>query len=448
MKQLNTQKWILSTLLIAALGSQHYLSTSSVNVKPASSSITSGVFEMSSRTPADESSPSADAPSATTPPPAAAAPEVSGEQAPPPASDSTEASVVVCPAGYTCTRTQDTEVAQRDADAIRAETEAERIRRETSERRAAREARREAEEEARIAREEAADALREEKEDRFIEEVERLAESRSNSTLLSRFVSLLSRYKGISPAVANEAYRIHVESRMRDNSGDTSALRDLERLAGRVPSEFSQVKTSMNNLIQESYRNNIQTGLTESLANGADANSIQRLLSGVPSQYNRMTTDIAKQFATTEVQTINTQFQLADQLARQNKLQESLEVRQRAFESQSRLSETLRVYTTAAYNNGDSAFQAYVQRTFMPEIQALLSGIGTTTAGSTTADPSATSRNGMGRGGEQPASTLASPGNIGQSIGTPTIDSSNNLNNAIFGAPTTTPTGTRGGRGI
>lgn len=439
MKHLNTQKWILSTLLIAALGSQHYLSTSSVNAKPTSSSITSGVFELSSRTPADESS---------APAPDAAATEVSGEQAPPPASESTEASVVVCPAGYTCTRTQDTEVAQRDAEAIRAETDAERIRRETAERREAREARREAEEEARVAREEAADALREEKEDRFIEEVERLAESRSNSTVLSRFVSLLSRYKGISPAVANEAYRTHIESRLRDNSGDTSVLRDLERLAGRIPSEFAQVKTSMNNLVQESYRSNIQNGLSSSLANGADANSIQRLLSGVPTQYNRMTTDIAKQFATTEVQTINTQFQLADQLARQNKLQESLEVRQRAFESQSRLSETLRVYTTAVYNNGDSAFQSYVQRTFMPEIQALLSGIGTTTAGSTTADPSSTTRNGMGRGGDQPASTLASPGNIGQSIGNPTIDSSNNLNNAIFGAPTTTPTGTRGGRGI
>lgn len=443
MKNFAKQKWILSTLLIAALGSQYYFSTSSLQHQP-----TSGVIDLSSRTPADEGAAPAAPPASETPTPdttTAATPETSGEQAPPPASETTEAAVVVCPAGYTCTRTSDTEVAQRDADAIRTETEAERIRRETAERRAARDAQREAAEEARIAREEEAVALREAKEDRFIEEVELLAESRSSSSVLSRFVSLLSRYKGISPAVANEAYRIHIEARLRDSSSDSSGLRELERLAGRIPSEFSQVKTSMNTLIQESYRSNIQNGLTEGLASG-DTNAIQQLISGVPSQHSRLTADVAKQFVGTEAQSINAQFQLADQLARQNRLQESLEVRQRAFESQSRLSETMRVYTTALYNSGDSAFKTYVQRTFMPEVQTLLNGIGTTTAGATTADPNGTSRSGMTRGGDQPASSLANPGNIGQPIGN--VDNSNNLNSAIFGTPTTTQTGTRGGRGL
>jgi hypothetical protein len=247
MKQIPKQKWILSTLLVAALGSQYYFSISSKNL---------GAFDLSSEAvpPAVQALKDFTAAMERIAAPAAApvaAPAVTQAAAPTaPCGDC----VILTKAEAQRVRAVLSKIADKskspEGEEVE-ETPREKRIRLAEERREAREEEKQRKKDEAQAK---ADKLREEKDARneeFEEKMEDIASKCDGKiTCLTRnYASVLSRYSGkkeIDKSVAQSVYKLHIEkvleASMSDESKSNEVAEALASLARDVPKNYRQVK--------------------------------------------------------------------------------------------------------------------------------------------------------------------------------------------------------------
>ncbi|MEQ1721745.1 MAG: hypothetical protein ABL930_01125 [Pseudobdellovibrio sp.] len=428
MKQIPKQKWILSTLLVAALGSQYYFSTSSKNV---------GAFDLASEAPNAQIQALVDVSAALQRTPAPGAVAVSGDL-----SRSLVAAVAAAPvaASADATRVAAPAVTQGAAQVapcgdcvLLTKAEAERIRQilvevtgkkpvaEVAVEETAAEKRkrlREEKEQKKIDDAQAkADKLRDEKDarnDEFKDKMEDIASKCDGeiTCLTSRYTSLLARYSGkkkIDSTVAQAAYRVHIEkvlkASMSDESKSESVAEALASLGRDVPNEYRQVKESA----------------ILAVKNAVSEKAISA----------------------------NKNFRLSEQLTKAGKINESISIGQQAETDATDATGMANLYSSTLNQSlkdvSDSVSLAYMNK-LTPEVQRLLSNMRLTTgAALTTTDtttnplinPNQGTTRGVVRGGD--ASTTPSAGTNN------TTNTGNALNGVQFG--NTQTGGARGSRG-
>jgi hypothetical protein len=423
MKQIPKQKWILSTLLVAALGSQYYFSISSKNL---------GAFDLASEAPNPQIQALVDVTAALQRAPAPSAVAVTSSAdasraAAPASADATPAAAPAATQGATQTAACSDCVLLTKAEAERIrqilievtgkpnpsaevaveETPAEKRRR-----------LREEKEQKKIDEAQAkADKLREEKDarnDEFKDKMEDIA-SRCDgeiTCLTSRYTSLLSRYSGkkkIDNSVAQAAYRIHIEkvlkASMSDESKSESVAEALASLGSDVPNDYRQVKESA----------------ILAVKNAVSEKAISA----------------------------NKNFRLSEQLSKAGKVNESISIGQQAETDATDATGMANLYSSTLTQSlkdvSDSVTLAYMNK-LTPEVQRLLSNMRLTTgAALTTTDtttnplinPNQGTTRGVVRGGD--ASTNPSVGSSN------TTNTGNALNGVQFG--NTQSGGARGTRG-
>lgn len=263
MKQLSSQKWILSTLLFAALGSQYYFSANSKNT---------GFIEMSSELAVltepqekttvvvKEIAAAAQLPAATAP--TVAAGPVSGDRT---ARQKTEGVSIAAPCEDCITLSREKlrqliaeEVAKKTAakaDADIAETPAEKMKREREEREDKRRedklAKEEKKREADLAKLDKQKEDQELRDEKFRTDFERLSLRCSDVECYSSSLSTaLNRYSDksrmISSKVVNEIFAEHIAKDLKDGLKDpenTSAKAALETLMADLPLSYRSLKT-------------------------------------------------------------------------------------------------------------------------------------------------------------------------------------------------------------
>jgi hypothetical protein len=250
MKQIPKQKWILSTLLVAALGSQYYFSISSKNL---------GAFDLSSEAVPPEVQALKDFTAAmerVTPPAAApvAAPAPAVTQAAAPAAPCGDCVILTKAEALNMRKVLEEVAGKKSQDSqVEEETPREkrlRLKEEAKEAREEEKQRKKDEAQAKI------DKLREEKDarnDEFKEKMEAVVEKCEEkiTCLTSGYTSLLARYTGkkkIDNSVAQSVYRLHIEkvleASMSDESKSEAVAEALASLAGDVPKDYRQVKES------------------------------------------------------------------------------------------------------------------------------------------------------------------------------------------------------------
>lgn len=412
MKQLSQQKWVLSALLVAALGSQYYFSTSSKSL---------GSYDLSSEAPnaqvdalveitaaLQHIKPQSSKVAATNiPETPKARTEAANKDAP--CADC----VVLSKEQAEITRKALLKLIETDKDtkkvAIEEETAAEKRKRE-------REEREQAKLEAKQIKE---DKLRDEKEARnedFQDKVEALADKCKDdvSCLSTRFPSLLSRYSGnkkIDLSVVQKAFRKYIEPTLKasleDDSKREEASSALQDFMTDVPTEYRQIKES-------------------AIAS-------------------------VKKVITDRAISINSNYKLAEQLTKANKPGEALQARQQAFDEQQVLSIETNLYgrtiSQSLKDVSDSVTAAYMSKNFTPDVQKIFanisnsSGLGISSNTDASGNPEFvdpnqnTSGRGLVRGG-------GTDSNNGNKMTTP---GNNVLNGIQFGSPQTG--GRSGGRG-
>lgn len=435
MKQLTKQKWILSTLLIAALGSQYYFSVSSSTLN---------AIELASRAPADEAPAapapasgdatrasgdatvasgdatrasgdatvaSGDATAASGDASTAAATEATGDNASPVCTDCVQ--LVVPREQATFIRELLARVASGDRSALVAAVSGDRSPTAPPADETAAERRQRQREERLLAERE----RRAELEDEFQERVEDLSSRCGDDVecLSSGFSLMLNRYTGskaLSVAVVRQAYREHIETRLRDamlNGDEAAATRALNALSSDMPSAYNQVKTTV--------------------------------------------VDTVKAVATERATSINNNFRLAQQLGQQNQLVASNQAFQQALTDQASFQRSTQVYAETLTDTlraaRDNTTLAYVQSNFLPAMSNLFTTLGSTaTTGDTTTAAAGATRGTIRGGGTTtlPGAPAASVAGTGGAVAPTAPLPGGALNNAIFGTPTPAG-GTRGGRG-
>jgi hypothetical protein len=431
MKQIPKQKWILSTLLVAALGSQYYFSISSKNI---------GAFDLASVAPSAQVQALVDVSAALqrTQAPAQVAAEASADL-----SRSLVATAAAITPSADATRVTAPAVTQGAAAAapcgdcvLLTKAEAERIRQilieitgrpnpsaEVAVEETPAEKRRrlrEEKEQKKIDEAQAkADKLRDEKDarnDEFKDKMEDIA-SRCDgeiTCLTSRYTSLLSRYSGkkkIDNSVAQAAYRMHIEkvlkASMSDESNSEAVAEALASLGSDVPNDYRQVKESA----------------ILAVKNAVSEKAISA----------------------------NKNFRLSEQLSKAGKVNESISISQQAETDATDATGMANLYSSTLSQSlkdvSDSVTLAYMSK-LTPEVQRLLSNMRLTTGEAlSTSDNTSTTNplinpnqgttRGVVRGGD--ASTTPSVGSSN------TTNTGNALNGVQFG--NTQSGGARGARG-
>lgn len=317
MKQLSSQKWILSTLLIAALGSQYYFSISSKN---------SGILEMSEMAAPEQAIIEVAAALDKTRPVAAVV--VSGDRSRPASADITKrdttealSPAVPCADCVTLTKAEADKIRQILKEvtgkklAVKAsedvpETAAERMKREREEREEKRReeklAKDEKKRDAELAKKEKKIEEQDLRDERFRSDFERLsARCHDAECFASSLSTALSRYsdksKMVSMKVVNEIFNENIAKDLKSGLKDpenSSAQAALEILMGDLPSAYRSLKTK--------------------------------------------TIDLAKSVTAPMAVEANASFKLAEQLRKANKLTESSAAFNRGMEQKSELEKTLR----------------------------------------------------------------------------------------------------------
>lgn len=428
MKQLPKQKWILSTLLVAALGSQYYFSTSSLSL---------GAIDLASVAPDAQVQALVDVSAALqrVQPAVAASGDrtvvVSGDRssAAPASADVSRRTEAVTPAAacsdcVVLTKAEAERMRQilleitgkkEKKEEVVAETPSEKRRREREER----------EEKKREEAEAKADKLREEKlarHEEFAEKAEELAYKCDGdvSCLTSRYSSLLLRYSGkkkIDLSVVQAAYRKHIDPSLKaalsDESKRESAVEALNSLTRDIPNEYRAVKESAINSV--------------------------------------------KQVVSERAISANNNFKLSEQLSKANKVTESISVGQQAEQDAAEFSTMANLYSstinTGLKDAGDSATQMFMRNVFNPEVSKLYTNMRLTNSNlASTVNQNGTannplinpSQNGNTRGVVRGGDTTTNNGTTSLD-GKPTSQGNNMLNGVQFGTPQQgTRNGTRG----
>lgn len=424
MKQLSQQKWILSSLLIAALGSQYYFSTNSTN---------HGVYEMSQlasageesiinvneallravdqlptitpikttsgvvvHTPSDQAKPAA-APAST---PAVTAAIASAKDCPGCTVLTAEQTAKLRTLLQKIKEGKDIKITVTGGASDPNETESERLRREREEREDAKRLKDELKKEREIEKKRLADERKKDRQDRiddrFASSFERKSSKCSDLKCYSdAFAETLSSYNdkdySASPSLVAKLFKEKVGSdlkeRLKDPS-DTEAVDALRVIMEKFPKEFSALK--------------------------------------------KQTVDMAKAVAMPLAKEANEKFKQADQLSRQGKVQDATIVRESAFQQKTELESIINAHKEAIHNGTyevkDSATMSYYKKTYGDPSQKWLQDImnttnynidGTSSGSSSTANPRS---RGVVRGGQDNAFTRT-----GNNTGSPTVQQGNIL---------------------
>lgn len=412
MKQFTKQKWVLSALLITALGSQYYFSTSSVQVSS---------VEMASTATVDSITENAQILAAVVAPQNPSVPSVPVAPSVPPAPVATTEGVaptVPCADCVILSRENAAKIhkilqdiidsraaaATPEVAATPVETPLEKSRR----------LREEAAETRRLAAEEKAAKIREDKlmrNDEFKDKMEQAADRCAGdvSCISSRYTSLLSRYSGtrkVDQSVAAAAYARYIQPGLKAAVGadgnDALAQETLQNISMDIPLEYRAIK--------------------EASINDIKAVAQERALAA------------------------NQDFRLADQYGKDKKYTESNQAFQQATVEARDFQSDMTLYQNAIREGAsdDAATLAYMQRNFMPEIARLYGNMnnlnGLNMATSDDPNSPAASANRSARGG-----TPINPASVdnGKMTTLPNTVNTANPGSVTFGTPTNTQTGSR-----
>ena len=403
MKQFAKQKWALSALLIAALGSQYYFSTSSNNIKS---------LELSSVAPevqvvVDAAAILDKAAPAVVVAPATPVAPVAAPAAAKPAATATEgvAPTVPCAECVVLSREQAEKIRKILAEVVAEKTAAAKAETPAVVESAldkSRRLREEAAEAKRLAAQDKADKLRDERlarNDEFKDKMEEAADRCAGeiSCITSRYTSLLSRYSGkrkIDMGVATAAYSKYIQPGLKASvsaeGNDSAAQETLRSIGLDIPLEYRAIKEA--------------------------------------------SLDDVKAVAQQRAVEANKNFRLADQYSKAKKFAESADAFQLGKLQREDYDHDMGIYekTLKSSLSDDSATLAYMQKNFMPEVSRLFTNMNNLDGLSIAESTASGSRN--ARGG---MTTVVNDGKI---------TTLNNNNNVSFGTPTTSVNGGRRGR--
>lgn len=435
MKQLPKSKWILSTLLVAALGSQYYFSASSKNigeVDMSSYAVTLSeqqIQSLSDLTTAIQAAKNASGDSSLVSADLSvvvrqASADLSAAK--PASSDASVRPVIATQAAAPTICADCVQLSRAEAERLKqillevtgkkeqekkepviVETAAEKRKREREEKAEAK----------RLAAEEKAEKLRDEKlarHEEFADRAEEMADKCQGevSCLTSGYSSLLLRFSGkkkIDLSIAQAAFRKHIDPHLKaalaDPSKSEAAVEALNSITRDIPVEYRAVKETAINTVKSVVS--------------------QRAISA------------------------NSNFRLAEQLSKANKISESLSVGQQAEQDAQEFSGMANLYSSTINSSlqdvSDSVTQLFMKNNFTPEVSKLFmnmrltnQNLATTVNNGTTTNPltnPAQTTRGVVRGGD----TTVNNGVTQQTTTNPSTG--NMLNGVQFGTP---QQGTRG----
>lgn len=406
MKQYAKQKWVLSALLITALGSQYYFSANSNHLNTtdlSSEAEVAAIRDAAAILSAPATPSSVSVPAAPSTPSAPAAPVTRTESAAP---------TVPCPECVVLSRAdaekirkvlQDV-VAQKTAEAAPAapaappESALDRARR----------LREEAADARRDAAQAKADKIRDEKlmrNEEFKDKMDEAADRCNGdvSCVASRYTSLLSRYSGrrkIDMSVATAAYIKYVQPGLKAAVGidgnDALAQETLRTIGMDIPAEYRSIK--------------------EASVNDIKAVAQERAVA------------------------TNNDFRQADRLGKEKRYDESQQYFAQATQESRDFQSDMRLYQNTMRDSyaDDPASLAFMQRNFMPEVSRLfdnlnnLDGLSMATSGTAASG----SRNARGSGTPVATTTIDN--------GKLSLPSTSNTSEITFGSPVAGQRNTRG----
>lgn len=249
-----------------------------------------------------------------------------------------------------------------------------------------------------------------------------------------------------------------------------SKLDCLTREFNNVLNRYSGRNAVPMSVVQRYFKNIIGTELSKTLFNSdvdpeTAKSALQAILDGFPAEYAGIRQNIlsAIQAETKNRATaINQQYKQADTYAKQNKSAEYLQTMGQAQAAQQELGQMVGVYSAAARTSEafgeDVSFSKYYQQNYLPSMREIFAGIGPVAATTTTDKPADGGTRQNTRGGTS-TGTTPTTGTRGQSATGTTFKAADGqptqwefLNGGSSGVrignPSTTATGTRGGRSM